>query len=82
MIVPILFVNNHFGADTLLGNGEWQLNLPNLFNRTGNIIKPITLMDRNTYDLNVPAYNANAPIYISTLFASKPFLHLLYAYSF
>jgi hypothetical protein len=72
IVVPILFFSNKFGQDQQLG-GEWTLNNPFLYNRDGDRIRPVDLMDKTTYDINQTAYAENGPIYITTFFAGKEF---------
>ncbi|KAJ3126398.1 hypothetical protein HK100_010274 [Physocladia obscura] len=85
-IVPLLWTNNAFGADQLLGTDISQgpngsaifpigqaLNSVGLFNRNGTEISPLNLVTyaNNTYVLNEAVYNTNRPIYITTYYAMQ-----------
>ncbi|KAJ3354464.1 mannosyltransferase [Entophlyctis luteolus] len=80
-IVPILWINNSFGSDQILGtspvqgpNGTNQfplgqaLNTASLFNKDGLAISPMSLVAsvNNTLVLNSTAYAANKPMFITT----------------
>jgi hypothetical protein len=80
IIVPVLFANNFFGGDQILGmpyaqpGAEWKahmLNTPWIFNKTGARLFPVDLMNKSSpsYDLNMTAYKEQSPIYITTQFA-------------
>jgi OPT family oligopeptide transporter len=79
LIIPILFYLNAFRSDKSVRNqtsyGEnsfdGALNTNALFNRTGQRISAVSLYDPITYNLNITKYEAQAPIYITEMFASK-----------
>ncbi|KAJ3067787.1 hypothetical protein HDU98_009025 [Podochytrium sp. JEL0797] len=84
IITPILWFNNAFGADQILGSNRFQgpngtgqfplsqaLNTATLFNKNGLAISPLLLVNQGNQSvtLNQQAYDANAPIYITTFYA-------------
>ncbi|KAJ3333658.1 hypothetical protein HDU76_005402 [Blyttiomyces sp. JEL0837] len=84
IIIPLMWTHNAFGKDQILGadpaqgpNGTGQfylghaLNTPSLFNKDGIAIPAIFLVEtvNKTLVLDPIAYEANAPIYLSTYFA-------------
>jgi hypothetical protein len=63
-------MNNKFGMDQEIG-GKWTLNSNSLYDKNGTAFKVINLMNKDTYDLNVTAYEEIAPIRLTTSFAGK-----------
>jgi hypothetical protein len=63
-------MNNKFGMDQEIG-GKWTLNSNSLYDKNGTAFKVIDLMNKDTYDLNVTAYEEIAPIRLTTSFAGK-----------
>lgn len=78
LVIPLLFYLNAFREDKSVRNhvdypnafGDRVLNTNSLFNRTGDRITAISLYDPVTYNLDLEKYEANAPIYITEMFAS------------
>ena len=84
VIIPVLWSTSAFGADQILGTSPFQgpngtgmfplgqdVNTGALFNKDGVAISPLALVRNvnNTLELNQESYDANKPIYVSTMLA-------------
>ena len=70
ILTPLLYYSDAFGMDSSLrSHGLPVLNTGSLFNKNGTAINALSLYNHTTYDINLQAYNENAPIYITTLFS-------------
>lgn len=70
IVTPALYYKDVFGMDSsLMSNKLPVLNTGSLFNRNGTAITPSRIYNQTTFDINLKAYNDNAPIYITTFFA-------------
>jgi hypothetical protein len=75
IIVPAFYYSNFFQPRTLIHlpkglPGNDTLNSYYIYDKNGTLLDPLDLMNPKTYDLNQTAYDAVAPIYITTFFAS------------
>ncbi|KAI9348646.1 OPT oligopeptide transporter protein-domain-containing protein [Obelidium mucronatum] len=92
LVVPLLWLNNTFGADQQLGTNPFQgpngtgqyplgqaLNTVQLFNKNGLAISPLTLVTNvnKTYVLNQTMYDMNKPVYVTTFYAVQMLVSLL-----
>ncbi|KAH6590841.1 hypothetical protein BASA61_005088 [Batrachochytrium salamandrivorans] len=76
VVIPIVYYKNSFGNPPIKGVYVFndgtdfpRINSPKLFDRTGAKIKPTTFYNADVYDLNITAYEAAAPIYLTENFA-------------
>jgi hypothetical protein len=70
ILTPIFYYRDAFGMDSSLKYQQRPvLNTGSLFNKNGTAIKPFSICNETTADINLNAYHANAPIYITTFFA-------------
>ncbi|KNC97645.1 OPT family small oligopeptide transporter [Spizellomyces punctatus DAOM BR117] len=77
VLTPIVFYSNAFGMDQQLTTGARDqdnmtlpvLNSVSLFDNTGNIVSPLKLYNKTTFDLDETAYQQLGPVRITSLFA-------------